>query len=80
MPNGEGQTLRAAGRWQSDAADYYIRASKEAMMNYINIAIVIGSIPFEDLERGVFMDEELMVTSVGLRAARERYGSDEDSS
>jgi hypothetical protein len=46
----------------------------------MNIAIVIGSIPFEDLERGVFMDEELMVTSVGLRAARERYGSDEDSS
>ena len=78
MPNGQGQTLRAAGRWQSDAADLYIRASmKEAMMN---IAIVIGSIPFEDLERGVFMDEELMVTSVGLRAARERYGSDEDSS
>ena len=73
----EEQTLRAAGRWQSDAADLYIRASKEAMMN---IAIVIGSTPFEDLERGVFMDEELMVTSVGLRAARERYGSDEDSS
>ena len=46
----------------------------------MNIAIVIGSTPFEDLERGVFMDEELMVTSVGLRAARERYGSDEDSS
>jgi len=44
---------------------------------------VIGSTPFEDLERGVFMDEELMVTSVGLaaRSARAlRYGSDEDSS
>ena len=70
------QTLRAAGRWQSDAADLYIRASKEAMMN---MAIVIGSTPFEDLERGVFMDEDLMLTTVGLRAAHARAGgSDED--
>ena len=70
------QTLRAAGRWQSDAADLYIRASKEAMMN---MAIVIGSTPFEDLERGVFMDEDLMLTTAGLRAARARAGgSDED--
>jgi hypothetical protein len=69
------QTLRAAGRWQSDAADLYIRASKEAMMN---LAVVIGSTPFEDLERGVFMDEELMITSVGLQEARARLGSDED--
>ena len=39
---------------------------------------MIGSTPFEDLERGVFMDEELMITSVGLQEARARLGSDED--
>lgn len=59
------QTLPAAGRWQSDAADLYARASKEAMMD---VAKVVGSTTFEDLERGSFMDEELMVTTSDLAA------------
>ena len=58
-------TLRAAGRWQGDAMSLYTRASKEAMMS---IATIVGSTAFEDIERGEFVDEELMVTSKDLQA------------
>ena len=58
-------TLRAAGRWQGDAMSLYTRASKEAMMS---IATIVGSTAFEDIERGEFVDEELMVTSKDLKA------------
>ena len=56
-------TLRAAGRWQGDAMSLYTRASKEAMMS---IATIVGSTAFEDIERGEFVDEELMLTSKDL--------------
>ena len=54
------QILRAAGRWSSDAAELYARASKEAMMS---VALIVGSTPFEDVERNAFLDEDLMVTT-----------------
>ena len=41
----------------------YTRASKEAMMS---IATIVGSTAFEDIERGEFVDEELMLTSKDL--------------
>lgn len=56
-------TLRAAGRWKGDAMSLYTRASKEAMMS---IATIVGSTEFEDIERGEFADEELMVTTKDL--------------
>jgi hypothetical protein len=61
------QILRAAGRWSSDAAELYARASKEAMMS---VALIVGSTPFEDVERNAFLDEDLMVTKASLAAGR----------
>ena len=52
--------IRAAGRWSSDIYLIYCRLSKESAAG---VATVIGSTPFEDLERGVqFIDEELGLT------------------
>ena len=65
-------TLRAAGRWQGDAMSLYTRASKEAMMS---IATIVGSTAFEDIERGEFVDEELMVTSKDLVTRGGAYDS-----
>ena len=42
----------------------YTRAGKEAIMS---IATIVGSTAFEDIERGEFVDEELMVTSSDLK-------------
>ena len=53
--------IRAAGRWSSDIYLIYCRLSKESAAG---VATVIGSTPFQDLERGVqFVDEELMLTA-----------------
>ena len=53
--------IRAAGRWSSDIYQIYCRLSRESAAG---VATVIGSTPFEDLERGVqFVDEELMLTA-----------------
>ena len=48
-------TIRAAGRWSSDVYVLYTRASRQAAMR---VATVIGSTPFEDLERGVRFDAD----------------------
>jgi hypothetical protein len=56
--------IRAAGRWSSDIYLIYCRLSKESAAG---VATVIGSTPFQDLERGVqFVDEELMLTAEEL--------------
>ena len=55
--------LQAAGRWASDIYALYARASREAVMC---LGTVIGSTPFHDLERGEFVDEELMLTTTDL--------------
>ena len=53
--------IRAAGRWSSDVYRIYCRISRQSAAG---VAAVIGSTPFEDLERGVqFADEELMLTA-----------------
>ena len=47
--------IRAAGRWSSDVYLLYTRASRQAAMH---VATVIGSTPFEDMERGVAFDAD----------------------
>ena len=60
--------IRAAGRWASDVYILYTRASRAAAAG---VARVIGSTPFEDLERGVeFIDEELTLTTAEMPAGR----------
>ena len=53
--------IRAAGRWGSDVYQVYTRATREAAFG---LTSVIGSTPFQDLERGVeFVDEDLFYTT-----------------
>jgi hypothetical protein len=56
--------IRAAGRWGSDVYALYTRATREAAFG---LTTVIGSTPFQDLERGVeFIDEELFYTTLDV--------------
>ena len=63
--------LRAAGRWSSDVYALYARASQQALRG---MAKLIGSTPFEDLERGEFVDEELSCTTVDINLSRSARG------
>ena len=57
-----------AGRWSSDVYVLYTRASRRAALG---VSTVIGSTPFEDVERGVqFCDEELLLTTAEMPAQR----------
>ena len=49
--------LRAAGRWSSDVYQLYARASAQALQL---IATVVGSTPFEDLERSEFLNGDIL--------------------
>jgi hypothetical protein len=63
--------IRAAGRWASDVYQIYCRCSRQSAAQ---MASVIGSTSFDDIERGVeFADEELLLTSAELP-----YGSLQD--
>ena len=60
--------IRAAGRWSSDVYVLYTRASRRAALS---VSSVIGSTPFEDIERGVqFCDEELLLTTAEMPEQR----------
>ena len=60
--------IRAAGRWSSDVYVLYTRASRLAALS---VSSVIGSTPFEDIERGVqFCDEELLLTTAEMPEQR----------
>ena len=51
--------IRTAGRWGSDVYLLYCRASRQSAAG---VSRLIGSTPFEDIERGMrFHDEELML-------------------
>ena len=39
------------------------------MIMKMHVAFIVGSTPFEDLERCTFVDEDLMVTGAALQAA-----------
>jgi hypothetical protein len=58
--------IRTAGRWASDVYILYARASKQSARR---VARVIGSTPFEDIERGVFFDDDLLLTPEALSAS-----------
>jgi ABC-type Co2+ transport system permease subunit len=59
--------IRAAGRWSSDVYAIYCRLSRQSAAG---VATLVGSTPFEDVERGVqFVDEELMLTSMEMPSA-----------
>ena len=59
--------IRVLGRWSSDIYEIYCRLSLEAAAG---MGAVIGSTPFEDVEQGEFVTEELEATSLELAAAR----------
>ena len=48
--------IRVAGRWASDVFEIYTRLSMEAAAG---MACVVGSTPFQDVEQGEFVSEEL---------------------
>ena len=50
---------RTAGRWASDVFILHACANRQAARH---AACVIGRTLFEDTERGVFFDDELMLT------------------
>jgi hypothetical protein len=58
--------IRTAGRWASDVYILYTRANTQSARR---VARVIGSTPFEDTERGVFFDDELLLTPAAMQAA-----------
>ena len=59
--------IRVLGRWSSDIYEIYCRLSLEAAAG---MGALIGSTPFEDVEQGEFVTEELEATSFELAAMR----------
>ena len=55
--------------------ELYTRASKQAVRG---LSTIIGSTPFEDLEREGFLDEELTVTAGDVSAGELWTGADID--
>jgi hypothetical protein len=54
----EPATIRLLGRWASDVAEVYMRVSRQAASR---LSTLVGSTPFDDLERYTFNTEELEV-------------------
>jgi len=59
--------IRVLGRWSSDIYEIYCRLSLEAAAG---MGALIGSTPFEDVEQGEFVSEDLEATSLELAAMR----------
>ena len=60
--------IRIAGRWASDVYQIYTRLSMEAAAG---MAVVIGSTPFHEAERGEFVSEELEALPFEMAALRD---------
>jgi hypothetical protein len=61
------QLIRLMGRWSSDIYEIYCRISRQSEAS---VTSLIGSTPFEDLERGAsFVGEELILTEVEMHAS-----------
>ena len=75
----EPSVIRVCGRWSSDIAEMYMRLTRQAASRF---SVLIGSTPFDDIERGCFCDEELGPLRVDLQAERgtaaATSGSDSD--
>ena len=72
----EPAVIRVCGRWSSDTAEIYMRLTRQAASRF---SILIGSTPFDDVERGCFCDEELGPLDglrLGLRPDAMTSGSD----
>jgi hypothetical protein len=54
----EPSTIRLLGRWASDVAEVYTRVSRQAASR---LSTLVGSTPFDDIERYTFRSEELEV-------------------
>ena len=68
--------IRAAGRWGSDVYQIYTRLSPEAAFQ---MAVVVGSSDFEDVERTLaFVDEELTFTTAEMQPADVSFLDQED--
>jgi hypothetical protein len=59
--------IRTAGRWASDVYIMYTRANRQSARR---VARVVGSTPFEDTERGVFFDDDLLLTPETMAVGR----------
>ena len=60
----EPSVIRVCGRWSSDTAEIYMRLTRQAASRF---SVLIGSTPFDDVERGCFCDEELGPLAGGPR-------------
>ena len=52
----EPSVIRVCGRWSSDIAELYMRLTRQVASR---CSVLIGSTPFDDIERDCFCDEEL---------------------
>ena len=59
--------IRILGRWSSDVYEIYCRLSLEAAAG---LSAVVGSTPFQDVEQGEFVTEELEATSLERAAMK----------
>ena len=66
--------IRVMGRWNSDIFEIYTRLTQQAAARMTG---VIGSTPFDDLERGAFHTEELEMLPSEMDVAPELDGDDE---
>jgi hypothetical protein len=57
--------IRVLGRWSSDIYEIYCRLSLEAA---VGMGALVGPTPFEDVEQGEFVTEDLEATSLELAA------------
>ena len=73
----EPSVIRVCGQWSSDVAELYMRLTRQAASRF---SVLIGSTPFDDIERGCFCDEELGPLAGGahgrLRVGAATSGSD----
>ena len=60
----EPAVIRVCGRWSSDVAELYMRLTRQSASRF---SILIGSTPFDDIERDCFCDEELGPLRWGLQ-------------
>ena len=60
--------IRVLGRWSSDVYEVYCRLSLEAAAG---LSTIVGSTPFQDVEQGEFVTEELEATSLERVAMRD---------
>ena len=69
----EPSLIRLMGRWSSDVYELYCRMTRRASGR---LGVMIGSTPFQDLEAGGFLSEELEQLPPGSQFALNGDSSD----